>query len=93
MNAFEKFLLAQPRPYAIGHMVDCLRSGGEMAWQLMERINGKWSCDPRELPKLINETLNALEKESEDYDPTLWCNPCKAKVPADCDCGPIPEND
>jgi hypothetical protein len=27
-----------------------------------------------------------------DIDPTLWCNGCGARTQADCDCGPIAEN-
>jgi len=31
--------------------------------------------------------------ENPNYDPTPWCSYCGAKRKADCDCGPIAEND
>lgn len=63
MNAFESWLLKQNRITAITHVIECLRSGGEQAWELMERVNGPdWSCPPTELPKTVNDTLNALKE-------------------------------
>ncbi len=29
----------------------------------------------------------------EDYDPTPWCSSCGARRQADCDCGPIADNE
>jgi hypothetical protein len=63
VSAFEKYLLSLPRHEAVFHMVECLSSGGEMAWDLMNKINGDWKCRPEDLPALICETLDTLEKQ------------------------------
>lgn len=61
--AFEAYLLSQPRSEAVGHFIACLKSGGEMAWDLMEQVHGaKWSCPPDKLPRLVVEVLEALPR-------------------------------
>lgn len=63
MSAFEKYLLSIPRPDAVHHLMDCLRSGrGEMAWELLEKVNGEWRCPPNEIPEFLLKTLEKLEK-------------------------------
>ncbi len=62
MTAFEKWLLSVPRPMAIDHVIDCLKSAnGEMAWEFMSKYVGEnWSCKPEQLQFLINGALNKL---------------------------------
>lgn len=62
MGAFEKYLLSIPRGEAVAHVIVCLASGGEMAWDLIARFNGEnWKCPPAELKGLIAKTLDQLE--------------------------------
>lgn len=65
MNAFERWLLNQPRQVAVAHVMDCLISGDRdnAAWALMEAAHGpKWSCAPSELRQLVDEAITALER-------------------------------
>jgi hypothetical protein len=66
INAFHKYLLSIPRDEAIHHVLACLFWGDNdnAAWQLMRDINGpSWSIPPEDLANLINETLDAIDKE------------------------------
>jgi hypothetical protein len=65
-NAFERYLLSVPRAEAAQHVIECLCHGpvGNAAWELLERYNGQWSCQPEELPQLI---LNTLAKMAEEH--------------------------
>ena len=66
MTAFEKWLISRPREEAIEHFIDCLKSGGEMAWGIMEQHHGDWKCAPKDLPKLIKLTLDQIEKRQSE---------------------------
>jgi len=42
----------------------------------------------------ISDTCRkALEKEIDNYDPSVWCSACGAKSAKKCKCGPIAKND
>ena len=64
-NMFIKYLVTVPRHEAVNHFIECLIAGGEdnAAWQIMEHVHGDWSCPPKELPKLVNETIEAIKLE------------------------------
>lgn len=64
MSAFTKYLLSIERTDAIIHVMDCLKSGGELAWEFMAKYVGEeWSCKPEQLPFVINGALNKAREE------------------------------
>lgn len=63
MNAFRSYLL-RDKQNGCQHLYDCLRSGGEMAFALIEIYNGKgWKCKPEDIPALIVSTWEKLEAD------------------------------
>ena len=65
-HAWAAFLLKQPREVAIRHVIESMGQGpAEMFWDLMRVVHGEdWKCLPEELPRLVNEAIEALEVES-----------------------------
>lgn len=69
MSAFHKYLKTIPRVQAVAHVIECLRNGesDNMAWLLMEGAHGSsWTCKLEDLPMLINEAIEGLDKPKQD---------------------------
>lgn len=66
-SPFVNYLLSIERTEAIYHVIDCLKSGGELAWDFMSNYVGeKWSCEPEQLPFVINGALNKASMVTHD---------------------------
>lgn len=58
----------------------------------MEMIASATNTNLSDIANLAAEWPSWL-REMGDLDPTLWCNRCGAKLRAECECGPIPDNE
>lgn len=43
--------------------------------------------------EILAEVKEELREHDPDYDPTPWCHGCGAREAAQCDCGPIADNE
>jgi hypothetical protein len=41
----------------------------------------------------LEEAKEWLEQEERNYDPTPWCSYCGARIPEECNCGPLADNE
>jgi hypothetical protein len=63
--------------------------------EVAEAFLGSLAMDARSLADTeLRDLYRAWRQQAdEDYDPTPWCSGCGAMKRAQCDCGPIAEND